>query len=66
MVPRIIYPGIADAESMHMFDYEEGRPSQIEEEDTPPQSGLHPALGGDPTVFEEYDTSLDRLVFNPV
>lgn len=65
VISRIIYPGITDAESMHMFDYEEGHPSQIEEEDNPPKSGLHPAPSGDPTVFEDYDTSLDRLVFNP-
>ena len=65
VISRIIYPGVADADPMHMFDYEEGRPSQIQEEDNPPQSGLHPLLSGDYSGFEEYDTSLDRLVFNP-
>ena len=65
VISRIIYPGIADADPMHMFDYEEGRPSQIQEEDNSPQSGLHPLLSGDYSGFEEYDTSLDRLIINP-
>lgn len=65
VISRIIYPGVSDAKPMHMFDYEEGHPGQIQEEDNPPQSGLHPLLSGDYSGFEEYDTSLDRLVFNP-
>lgn len=65
VISRIIYPGIADAKPMHMLDYEEGHLVQIHEEDNPPQSGLHPLLSGDYSGFEEYDTSLDRLIFNP-
>ena len=65
VISRIIYPGDLDAKPMHMFDYEDGHPAQNIKEDEPPQSGLHPALSGDYTGFEEYDSSFDSLVFNP-
>lgn len=61
IISRIIYPGALDAKPMHMFDYEDGHPSQNIEVDEPPQSGLHPALSGDYTGFEEYDPSNDHI-----